>query len=80
MFLCTRVTNQLSPDKVATFDAALRLYFTVDEVKQRNYNSLAALNKPVKKILARHTGRNTIRATEEEADNLFAEVHLCIGA
>jgi ATP-dependent exoDNAse (exonuclease V) alpha subunit len=78
--LCTHMTNQLSPDEVATFDAALRLYFTTNEVKEQNYERLAALNKPVKKILARHTGRNTIKATEEEADNLFAEIHLCIGA
>jgi hypothetical protein len=78
--LCTRVANQLSPDEVATFDTALRLYFTANEVKERNYESLAALNKPVKKIVARHTGRNAIKATEEEADNLFAEFHVCIGA
>jgi ATP-dependent DNA helicase PIF1 len=80
MLLCTRVTNQLSPEEFATIDTALRLYFTADEVKVRNCESLAALNKPVKKILARYTGRNAIKATEEEADNLFAEVHLCIGA
>jgi hypothetical protein len=80
MLLCTRVTNQLSPDELETFDTALRLYFTADEVKARNCESLAALNKPAKKILTRHTGRNAIKATEEEADNLFAEVHLCIEA
>jgi ATP-dependent DNA helicase PIF1 len=80
ILLCTRVTNQLSPDKLATFDTALRLYFTADEVKARNCESLAARNKPMKKILARYTGRNAIKATEEEVDNLFAEVHLCIGA
>jgi hypothetical protein len=74
------VTNQLSPDEVATFDTALRLYFTANEVKERNYESLAALNIPVKKIVARHTGRNAIKATEEEADNLFAEAHVCLGA
>jgi ATP-dependent exoDNAse (exonuclease V) alpha subunit len=72
--------NQLSPDEVATFNTALQLYFTTNEVKEQNYKSLAALNKPVKKIVARHTGRNAIKATEEEADNLFAELHVCIGA
>jgi ATP-dependent DNA helicase PIF1 len=78
--LCTRVMNQLSPDEILTFDAALRLYFTTNEVRERNYNSLAALNKPVKKIVARHTGRNAAKATEEEADNLPAELYVCIGA
>jgi ATP-dependent DNA helicase PIF1 len=29
---CTRVTNQLSPNEVSTFNNALRLYFTRDEV------------------------------------------------
>lgn len=78
--LCTRVTNQLSPDEVSTFSTALRLYFTANEVKERNYESLAALNTPVKKIIARHTGHNASKATEEEADNLFTEVYMCIGA
>jgi hypothetical protein len=39
-----------------------------------------ALNKPVKKILARYTSRNAIKATEKEADNLFAEVYVYIKA
>jgi ATP-dependent DNA helicase PIF1 len=58
----------------------LRLYFTTNKVKERNYKSLAALNKPVKKILARYTGRNAIKAIEKKADNLFAEIHVCIRA
>jgi hypothetical protein len=58
----------------------LRLYFTTNKIKERNYKSLVVLNKPIKKILARHTSRNTIKATEEKADNLFAEVHMCIRA
>jgi ATP-dependent DNA helicase PIF1 len=49
-------------------------------VKERNYESLAALNTPVRKIIARHTGHNASKATEEEADNLFTEVYMCIGA
>jgi hypothetical protein len=32
--LYTRVMNQLSPDEIATFDTALRLYFTTNEVKE----------------------------------------------
>lgn len=78
--LCTRVTNELSPNEVATFDTALRLYFTANEVKERNYESLAALSKPVKIIVARNTGRNAVKATDDEADNLVAELHVCVGA
>jgi hypothetical protein len=58
----------------------LWLYFTTNEVKEQNYKSLAALNKPIKKILARYISRNAIKAIEEKTDNLFAEVHVYIRA
>ena len=77
---CTRVANQLPPEQVAAFDSALRLYFTTEEVRQTNSDKLAAMNMPVKKISAVHRGRNAAKATEDEADNLSAEIHLCIGA
>jgi ATP-dependent exoDNAse (exonuclease V) alpha subunit len=41
---------------------------------------LAALNWPIKKISARHTGRKAAKTSEEEADNLSAEIYVCIGA
>jgi len=41
---------------------------------------LLALNQPVKTIRAQHKGRNAIKATEEEADNLSQELQLCVGA
>jgi hypothetical protein len=78
--LCTRTANQLFPVEVTTFGPALRLYFITEEVKLTNFDKLAATNRPVKKIIARYKGRNTIKATEEEADNLCAEIHVCIGA
>ena len=78
--LCTRVQNQLLPDKVAQFQLALRLYFTNNEVRERNYGQLAAANRPVKKILSQHTGRNALKASDEEADNLPTELLVCIGA
>jgi hypothetical protein len=78
--LCTRTANQLSPVEVTTFGSALWLYFTTKEMKLTNFDKLAATNRPVKKIIARHKGRNTIKATEEEADNLCAEIHVCIRA
>jgi ATP-dependent exoDNAse (exonuclease V) alpha subunit len=37
-----RVANRLSPDEVAAFDTALRLYFTTEEVRETNSNKLAA--------------------------------------
>lgn len=78
--LCTRIANQLSPDEAAAFDPALRLYFTTVEVKETNFNKLAAANRPVKKIIALHKGRNAAKATEDEADNLCPDIHVCIGA
>jgi hypothetical protein len=78
--LCTRVQNQLGPSEVATFQSALRLYFTNDEVREHNYNRLASTNQPVKRIKSEHTGRNASKASDEEADNLATEVLLSIGA
>ena len=78
--LCARVANRLSAEEVARFDTALRLYFTNEEVRSRNYDSLAARNAPVKKVLAQNTGRNASKATDEEADNLYPEICVCIGA
>jgi ATP-dependent DNA helicase PIF1 len=79
-YVPTRIANRLSPNEVAAFDSALRLYFTTEEVRQTNSDKLASMNKPVKKILARHKGRNAAKATEDEADNLCPELYVCIGA
>ncbi|KID81125.1 ATP-dependent DNA helicase PIF1 [Metarhizium guizhouense ARSEF 977] len=78
--LCSRTANQLSPTEVVAFDSALRLYFTTEEVRLTNADKLAGTNRPVKKITARHRGRNAAKATEDEADNLSPEISLCIGA
>lgn len=78
--LCTRTANQLSPDEVDGFNDALRLYYTTAEVRETNYNRLAAANQPVKKLAAEHRGRGASAATEEEADNLSAEIFVCISA
>jgi hypothetical protein len=78
--LCTRVANTLSAPEVQSFATALRLYYTKNEVAERNFTSLAGLQQPVIKITARHTGRNAARATEEEADNLSSELYVCINA
>jgi ATP-dependent DNA helicase PIF1 len=61
-------------------DNALQLYFTKAEVHERNSTKLGALNWPIKKISAHHTGQKAAKASEEEADNLSAEIYVCIGA
>jgi len=63
-----------------TFDSALRLYFITEEVRETNYSKLAATNRPVKKVLAYHKGRNAAKATKEEADNLCPEIHVYVRA
>jgi hypothetical protein len=78
--LCTRVQNQLLPDDVASFQSALRLYFTNEEVREHNYGRLAAKGQPVKRIVSLHTGRNASKASVEDADNLLTELLVCIGA
>ena len=77
---CTRVANQLSPDEVSTFNNALRLYFTRDEVNNRNIECLTRLNVPIKILAAVNRGRDAEKATEEEADNLPNRMYICIGA
>ena len=61
-------------------DDALRLYFTKAEVHERNSTKLAALNRPIKKISARHTDWKAAKTSEKEADNLSAEIYVCIRA
>ena len=78
--LCTCIANQLSLDKVTAFDTALQLYFTTAEVKKTNFNKLAAVNRPVKKILAHHKGWNAAKATKDKVDNLCLDIHVCIRA
>jgi ATP-dependent exoDNAse (exonuclease V) alpha subunit len=58
----------------------LRLYYTTAEVRETNYNRLAATNQPVKQLTAEHKGRNAVKATEEKADNLSTEIPICIRA
>jgi ATP-dependent DNA helicase PIF1 len=78
--LYTYIENQLSPTDILQFDTALQLYFTTSKVKSRNNSILAAANRLVKKINILNKGRNAAKATEEEADNLYSELYICIGA
>jgi ATP-dependent DNA helicase PIF1 len=78
--LCTCIANRLSPVEVAAFDSALRLYFTTEEVRQTNFDKLAATNQPVKRLKAYYRGRNAAKATEDKADNLSPEISVCIRA
>ena len=78
--LCTRVANVLSLEEVDSFRDALRVYYTNEEVREYNHRRLMENNAPVMKITARHTGPKASRASSDEADNLEAEICLCIGA
>ncbi|KAF7881966.1 uncharacterized protein EAF02_006654 [Botrytis sinoallii] len=66
--------------EVATFESALRLYFTTAEVREKNFECLSTMSQPVKVMKAVHQGRNAQKATDEEADNLSSDLYLCIGA
>ena len=74
------VLTQLSSAELAFVDNILRLYFTKTEVHKRNSTKLAALNQPVKKISAHHSGRKATKASEEKANYLSAEINMCIRA
>jgi hypothetical protein len=58
----------------------LRLYYITAEVRETNYNRLTAINQSVKQLTAEHKGQNAVKTTEEKADNLFAEIFICIRA
>jgi hypothetical protein len=49
-------------------------------VKLTNFDKLAATNRPVKKIIACHKGRNTIKTTKKKADNLYTKIYIYIKA
>ena len=55
-------------------------YYTTEEVRATNAEKLSAMNKPIKVVKARHTGQIAVKATEDEAENLSREFHVCIGA
>jgi ATP-dependent exoDNAse (exonuclease V) alpha subunit len=74
------VANQLSPKEVTSFNTALRVFFTVIEVDTCNFNKLAALNTPVKKIPARHKGRNATRASNDNINGLLSKLSVYISA
>jgi hypothetical protein len=77
---CTRVANQLPPPEIDAFESALRLYFTNEEVRDENSGKMVAIQRPVKRLLARHVGPKAAGATEDEADNLAPELYLCLDA
>ena len=79
-FLCQRTAMQLSTEEIQTFEGALRLYFTLAEVRERNSDQLAATGQPVKLLVARHRGHHASKASEEDADGLCHQLHMCIGA
>jgi hypothetical protein len=76
---CTHVTNELSSDEVSTFNDALWLYFTRDEVNNWNIQYLTQLNMPIKILAAINRSRNAEKATEKEADNLPNRMYVYIG-
>jgi hypothetical protein len=61
-------------------DTTLRLYFTTKEVKETNFKKLSSTNRPVKKIVAHYKGWNAAKATKDEVDNLYPNIHMCIRA
>ena len=63
-----------------SFDNALRLYFTKDEVYTRNIRCLTARNLPVKVLTAINQGLGAEKASDDDAENLSNVIHLCIGA
>ena len=78
--LCTRVASELTAEETSDFNSAVRLYFTKEEVKAENFQRLADTKKAVMRINAEHNSRKARKATEDEAENLAAMLHVTVGA
>lgn len=77
--LCTCVQNQLSLREVESFQSALWLYYTKEEVYERNYYQFATTNQLVKKLLLTYTGCNVSKALTNKVDNLAANLFINVG-
>jgi ATP-dependent DNA helicase PIF1 len=78
--LSSRVANELSPEEIATFDAAMRIYFKKERATQFNHRYLAELDSPILRISAKHQDSGAAMATSDEAENLSHTLCVCKGA
>jgi hypothetical protein len=79
--LSTRVQAKLSPDKVESFEDAIRIYAKKVDVKAFNYYRLRQLKRLVLLVLASHTGGSAAeKADTDEGGNLHKEISISINA
>jgi len=74
------LSRSLTPEEVATFDTAIRIYLTKERTAVYNHQRLAELGSPVLRISAKHEGSGAASATSDEAENLSDTLHVCKGA
>jgi ATP-dependent DNA helicase PIF1 len=79
--LTTRVQAKLSPNEVASFEDAIRIYALKDDVKTFNHYRLQQLRRPVLLVIASHTGGSaTENANTDEGGNLHKDIPISINA
>jgi hypothetical protein len=78
--LSSRVANELSPEEIATFDTAIRIYFKKERAAEYNHRRLAELGSAILRILAKHEGSGAASATSDDAENLSDTLCICKGA
>jgi len=77
--LLTRCRQNLTPDKVAKFDDAIRLYGTRAAVGKYNHDRLRDLRRPVVAIKSIDSGVGAAKATHDQCE-IMSNLTICIGA
>ncbi|KAK4182176.1 hypothetical protein QBC35DRAFT_468281, partial [Podospora australis] len=77
--LTTRCAINLTPEEIATFDSALRVYPTRTEVDEYNYDHMLRLESPILSVAATHDGKGAAAAKSDIAGRLSDKMALCVG-
>ncbi|KAF4946589.1 hypothetical protein FSARC_14162 [Fusarium sarcochroum] len=78
--LCTRIQSQLGRHEVISFNEAVRIYPTTQQVRDYNRHHMELLNRPVILINPTHGSKYGNDADSEAAGNLHKTLPICLGA
>lgn len=78
--LCSRVQSRQSLEEVASFDGAIRIYPTNQQVINYNLEHLVNLERPYIQVKATNQGPQADKVASSEAGNLHNRFPICLGA
>ena len=79
-FLCTRRLSALSLEEQLLFENAVCIFSTKEDARRYNDDQMIALNQPIARIEALHTGNGAKEAKSDDMCGLQPVLELCIGA